>query len=425
MVVIKTKNFYSFKLINIFMQINKKMFNHKIIFIIGIVFFLIFSSYFNSVHAITKQQNRCIIVLNSDDLDEKIKGFMELGHFPSLVTCIVKNNTLAWSKAYGNSKIGFLFNKEVTTDTVFAMASISKSVAATAIMKLNESGLIGLDDNVSRYLPFDLKNPRYPEINITPRMLLAHQSSIDNPGLFITLFHEFLENPLNHLEQYFKKEKSWKDYAPGENVTYTTIDINLLGFVLENITGQTYSDFCKENIFEPLEMKNTSYFLDDFKRSQLVKQYVWFNGFYLPVPFIKISKMMFPGGGVRSTVNDMSHFLIMHANGGVYNGTRILNESSVEEMHRAQYPDSLDEGYNHGLGWYFKEFPDGEIYGGHSGNHLGSFAVMKMRYSDKTGVIYFFNQHSYILMNLNKTPENEIDAVNGIREALFEKADEL
>jgi CubicO group peptidase (beta-lactamase class C family) len=97
-------------------------------------------------------------------------------------------------------------------------------------------------------------------------------------------------------------------------------------------------------------MKNTSYFLDDFTRNQLVKQYLWFNGFYLPISFIKISNIMIHGSGLRSTINDMSHFLKIHASGGVYNGTRMLKESSVEEMHTAQYPDTLDEGYNHGFG---------------------------------------------------------------------------
>jgi CubicO group peptidase (beta-lactamase class C family) len=176
------------------------MFNHKIIIIVGIIFLLIFSNNFNAANAISKQENRCIKNFNSDDFDDKIRGFMELGHFPSLVTCIVKNNTLTWSKGYGNSKIGFLFNKEVTTDTVFPMASISKSVAATAIMKLNEIGLISLDDKVSKYLPFDLKNPRYPDIKITPRMLLYHQSIINNPGQFSILNNDFIKNPLGHLE---------------------------------------------------------------------------------------------------------------------------------------------------------------------------------------------------------------------------------
>lgn len=365
--------------------------------------------------------------INSDDFDSKIENLMELGHFPSLVACIVKNNETVWSKGYGYADVRPLHKRKTTTDTVYPMGSISKSIAATAMMQLieNESYCIDLDDNVSKYLPFDLKNPKYPEINITARLLLAHQSSIIHLGLFISLYCMCVKNPLGWLERYLKKPSSWFDYAPGENVTYATIDINILGYVIENITNQTYSDYCQKNIFRPLNMTNTSFYLSDFNKNQLVRQYVWFKGIYLRVPFIKVTEIFFPGGGLRSTINDMSHYLIVHTSGGVYDGVRILKESSVEEMHRAQYPDTLDEGYYHGLGWYFKNFSDGETYGGHSGTHLGAYAIMKMRHSDKVGILYFYNQHSYLLEILHKTPTEEKEVKREIMKVLFEKADEL
>lgn len=363
-------------------------------------------------------------VIDNDDFDKKIEYLMKLGHMPGLVACIVKNNTTVWSKGYGYADIRILHKKEATNNTVFPMGSISKSIAATAIMQLNETGLIGLDDNISQYLPFDLKNPRYPEVNITARMLLAHQSSIKNINLFISAYSLIVKDSRGWLERYLKKPNSWFDYAPGENVTYATMDINILGYVIENITTQPYAVYCQKNIFEPLNMTNTSFYLSDFNKDQLVRQYVWFKGVYIRIPFIKIAEIWFSGGGVRSTIADMSHYLIMHTSGGVYNDVRLLSEKSVEEMHRAQYPDSYDEGHNHGLGWYMKAGPDGELYGGHSGTHFGAFAVMKMRYSDKVGVMFFYNQHSYILGLLKLTPSEEKEAIEGIKEALFEKSDE-
>jgi CubicO group peptidase (beta-lactamase class C family) len=392
--------------------------------VIGLVFIFIGGSIVPSISGIVTSTSNISIII-SDDFDSKIESLMELGHFPSLVACIVKNNTLAWSKGYGYADISLLHKRKATNDTVFPMGSISKSIAATAIMQLNETGLISLDDNVSIYLPFDLKNPKYPDVNITARMLLAHQSSIKNMGLFISVYCQLVKDPLGWLERYFKKPNSWCDYAPGENVTYATIDINILGYVIENITDQQYADYCQYNIFNPLNMTNTSFYLSDFNKNQLTRQYVWFKGVYLRVPFIKVSEIMFPGGGLRSTITDMSHFLIMHTSGGIYNGIRILSEESVEEMHRAQYPETLDEGFYHGLGWYFKPFPDGETYGGHDGTHLGTYAVMTMRYSDKVGVMFFYNQHSYLLMLLKRVPPEEKEAVREIKKALFEKADEL
>lgn len=96
--------------------------------------------------------------VNDDELDNIIEGWMEHAHFPGVVCCIVKNNTLAWAKPYGYANIGWgsHFKKPMANDTIFAMASISKSVAAVAIMQLVESGKLNLDENISKYLPFDL-----------------------------------------------------------------------------------------------------------------------------------------------------------------------------------------------------------------------------------------------------------------------------
>ncbi len=391
---------------------------------VTLIFIFIGTSFTSNVSG-TIEKTNYLSIIKSDDFDSKIEGYMELGHFPGLVACIVKNNTVAWSKGYGYADIRPLHRRNATTDTIFPMASISKSVAATAIIQLNETDLISLDENISKFLPFDLKNPRFPEVNITARMLLAHQSSLKKMGFFVSVYSLYVKNHINWIEKYLKKPSSWFDYAPGKNVFYASVDINILGYVIENITGQTYSDYCQEHIFEPLNMKNTSFYLSDYNKAQLVRQYAWFKFFYLRVPFINVTEIMFPGGGLRSTINDMSHFLIMHTSGGTYNGVRILNESSVEIMHSAQYPETLDEGHYHGLGWYFKNFSDGETYGGHDGTHLGAYAIMKMRYSDKVGILFFYNQHSYLLGLLHKLQPEEKEAANGIREALFEKADEL
>jgi len=84
-----------------------------------------------------------------EEFDQNIIELMKLGHMPSLVACIVKNNSVVWSKAYGLYNIWE--NKSANLGIVYPIASVSKSVAASSIMILNESGLIGLDDNDSEY----------------------------------------------------------------------------------------------------------------------------------------------------------------------------------------------------------------------------------------------------------------------------------
>ncbi|UCF12632.1 MAG: serine hydrolase [Thermoplasmatales archaeon] len=369
-------------------------------------------------------QNTIDYASYADDFDEKIETLMLWGHMPSLVACIVKNNTVVWSKGYGF--YDYYKKKNATVNIVYPVASISKSITATAIMQLNETGLIGLDDNVSEYLPFDLKNPKYPGVNITFRMLLAHQSSLADTIVRFTIYFSFLRVPYDQLGDYllpdgvFYQPRVWNDYPPGENVTYSTVGFEILGYLVEQITQQPFLNYCQEQIFEPLQMKNTSFFFSNFNKNKLACLYFWVAGLYFKLP--RIQTRGYAGGGLKTTISDLSHFLIMHTNRGVYDGVRILTEESVEEMHRVQYPGYYDEDYLHGLGWYLKNFSDGEIYGGHGGNHQGARAVMRMRYSDRVGVTYFWNQNSFFLMHLKLTREEEKEAIIEIEKALFEKA---
>lgn len=363
-----------------------------------------------------------------DDFDNYIEGLMEYGYMPSLVACIVKNNTVVWSKGYGYSC--YYREKDATVDTVYPVASVTKSITATAIMQLNETGLIGLDDNVSEYLSFDLKNPKYPNINITFRMLLAHQSSLADTIIRYSIFTKFLFliPSYDWLDEYFLpggslyNSKVWNNYPPGGNVCYSTVGTEILGYLLEQVTHQSYVDYCQEHIFEPLKMRNTSFYFSDFDKDKLACLYFWIVGFYLPIP--RIQANWHAGGGLKTTISDLSHFLIMHTSGGVYEDVRILKEESVEEMHRVQYCCYAGS-VLHGLGWYLKTFPDGETYGGHGGYHQGARAEMKMRYSDKVGVLYFWNQNTHFLIKYGHVRPNEWEAQKEIEKALFEKADEL
>ena len=294
----------------------------------------------------------------------------------------------------------------------------------------NESYPIDLDDNVSQYLPFDLKNPNYPTVNITFRMLLAHQSSLNDSTLRFIILFTLLKIPfnLNTFKNYLVKggllynPNVWNEYPPGEGVCYSTQGIDLLGLLVEQITNQSYSEYCQNHIFNPLKMYNTSFYFSDYPKGHLAGLYVWIAGLYLRQPYTQTSNLA--GGGLKTTISDFSHFLIMHTSGGIYDGVRILNEESVEEMHRVQYPGYYDGGFLHGLGWYQRTI-ENETYGGHGGNFQGARAVMKMRYSDRVGVLFFWNQNSFLRMHLGHTRPEESEAAKAIQTALFEKSDDL
>lgn len=403
-----------------------------------LVIFILFGSIFSSINgreSLTKHDLVDNLLDMSDDLDfdKKISLLMKIGHMPSLSACIVKNNTVVWSDAYGYCDIK---NKKTpnVNNTVYPIASVSKSVTATAIMQLYEQGLLDLDDNVSKFLPFDLKNPKYPDVNITFRMLLAHQSSISDGALYFIICFSFLRTPYEWFDEYFTpggtlyRSTNWGDYAPGEKVWYTSTNTEVLSYLVEQISGQPFDEYCQEHIFRPLNMTKTGFHYSNFDVEGLSVPYVWL-GLYLKLPFVE--SCIAGGGGILTTISDLSHYLIMRLNDGVYDGIRILNKSSIDEMYRIQYPDSPDGQYAnihdifHGLGWYSFNKSDGELYGGHGGTAFGSRAELKIRYSDKVGVIYFWNENNFVLHTIFKTKRRiERNARYRIENLLFEKADD-
>jgi CubicO group peptidase (beta-lactamase class C family) len=406
--------------------------NKKIIGIIICMLFIfsIFSSTCNSAF-ISEQSGEKTNFDNQKNsfdnsmFDLKIKLLMTFTHIPSLSACIIKNDTIVWSNAFGWSDIYNL--KKAKLDTIYRVASITKTFTATALMQLYEKGLFDLDDNVSEYLPFDLKNPKYPECNITFRMLLAHQSSfccINVESLFapfepvfgddsifnnlqwylFTLIHlkDFLsgfypEDIYPWIEEVMVPNGSlyypehWGDYPPGEAKYYTNIGYILLGYLIEQISGQSFEKYIDENILKPLSMHNSSFYIDEVNKNRLAVPYIWSHGIYHPKRHFELNCFN-PAGGLFSDIHDFSKYLITFMNGGVYKGVRILNESTIEEMHRIQYPDG---GY--GLGWQFMGSNDTKKVG-HVGQIPGFGSAMfffKSESAEKLGIIYFWNENIY------------------------------
>jgi len=337
--------------------------------------------------------NNLSTLTNDSDFDKKIDLFMKLGHMPSLSVCIVKNDRAIWSNSYGFYDLKN--KKQATPDTIYMVGSISKMFAALAIMQLHEKGLFDLDDNISNYLPFHIANPNYPDINITFRMLLAHQSSLADSTYSIYILFTLLGYPYDWLNEfltpggYLYNPRNWKDYPPGEEHQYSSIGYEILGYLVEKISNQSFSKYCEKNIFEPLEMKSSSFYLSDFDIDKIAVPYFWFFRKYIKLPLYEIRNHAI--GGLKSTICDLSHFLTAHLNDGVYNGTTILNKSSIEMMQTIQYPNGSD-----GFAWKFRKFSDGKIYLTHSGTVPGFHSRISIYPPDKIGIIFSYNQYSNI-----------------------------
>ena len=182
----------------------------------------------------------------------KIKRYMRIMDVPSAVACVIKNNSVIWSDSYGYSNV--YQRKKATLDSIYIIGSNSKSVVGTAFMQLYERGLVDLDENINSYLPFEIFNPNYPDINITARMLLAHQSSLsDNLG-DLASFYKYMNNRSKWVKERITvdgelyKEHYWGDFKPGEQNYYSNMGFITVSLIVEIIS--TINDIMMKPIFE-------------------------------------------------------------------------------------------------------------------------------------------------------------------------------
>ena len=360
---------------------------------------------------------------SEDDFDKRIEFLMNIGRFPSVSACIIKNDTVVWSQGYGYYNI----EEQLVPDgnTIYTVASTSKAFAATALLQLYEQGYFDLDDDVNTFLNFSLRNPRYPDMPITFRMLLAHQSGLSHDTTRTILIHALFRGVIPYewgLKELlvpggtFYRPSIWTRYKPGDHYEYSNNGYAVVGHLVEKISNQTYEDYVKEHIFEPLDMKNSCFVLSLDEKEQYAVPYLRILRCFIALPYFCIP--FYSSAGLKTTIEDLSHFLIAHMNDGIYNETRLLQKETVAEMHKIQYPDSVSiYGFQYGLGWVIWD-RNNEMYQGHDGDTFGCASTMEFRTTDKIGVIFFINLHT-----ANNPWEFTIERF--IRNELYEKGEQL
>ena len=360
--------------------------------------------------------------------DTFFRILMKISHKPSVAVGIIHNNSLIWSKGYGYYDIEN--QKTATKDTLYLQASVSKTVTATALMQLYEQGKFKLTDDISKYLPFDLKNPNHPDINITIEMVLSHRSSLADDNLYwLCLSYQpgdpdIPDWPYPWLEEYLTPNGSaysastWSTYKPGEKYLYANVGFSLIGYLVEIFSGQDFNDYCHEHIFEPLKMHNSSFRLRDHNQNNIAVPYEFKNGEYFRHPQYG-TPLIYPAITLRTSVEEFSHFLIAHMNGGVWNGVRILQNSTVEEMHKAHF--SPEDKHNYGYGWSISKKLFNKTQISHSGGYVGCLDLVTYKPWKDTTVIFFSNELDSELIS----SKIEYKTINLMNKLLFLKAHRL
>ena len=298
-------------------------------------------------------------------IDTLLQQSIENKWISGAVAYIARDEKIVYYKAFGIDDPET--KAPMAKDAIFRIASQTKAITSVAVMMLFEEGKLLLDDPVSKYIPefanpavldqYSAKDTAYTTLparrEVTIRDLLTHTSGIDYPmigsPMMAAIYDKaditagFESRPLILGDCIRKLAKLPLAHQPGERFTYG-LNTDVLGYLVEVVSGMSFDEFLKQRLFEPLGMKDTYFYIPEEKQSRLVTVYtedaehrsVKLESEDFPavdVNYPLARGTYFSGGaGLSSTIYDYAIFLQMLLNGGEYKGKRLLSENTVDLM---------------------------------------------------------------------------------------------
>jgi len=329
-------------------------------------------------------------------LEESLAAIRTRYDRKAVATAVTRGADLLYSGGLGKANVET--DLDATADTGFMIASISKTITATAVMQQVEQGNLLLDADISTYLPFTLRNPYAAKSPITVRQLLAHTSSITDNAIYPNYdqFYTDGADPEQSLAEFcnavFNKAGSYYSTVtfaratPGTTYNYSNIGYALLGWIVERVAAQPFDQYCQLHIFTPLGMSSTSWRLADAATRPLAMPYSLFDEAYGHYTFAD-----YPSGSVFTTANDLSRFMRAIMAGGSFNGQRILKSETVATMLTPAFPKVRDAALQ-GLGFFGFPLADGRLMWGHTGGEKGVATGMFFDPENQVGVIALMNK---------------------------------
>ena len=305
---------------------------------------------------------------------------------------VVKDNKILYNSNYGYKDLDT--EEPIDDQTMFRIASISKSFTATSMMQMVEQGKVSLKDDVSDLVGIKIRNPKYPDTPITLEMLMSHTSSINDHQGYYTL--DGINPDINP-----DYAKAYRDFAPGEQYRYTNLNFSLSGTILERLSGERFDQYVVHHVLEPLGLYG-GYCVDSLDASRFAQLYEWNNdkGKFIKQPeaynprreiisnykFGYDTPVFSPTGGMKITALDLAKYMIMHMNYGYspLADARIISEESSHDM---QTERSAYEHYGLALHQDDSLTGDGTVLEGHTGGAYGLSAGMFFNPEEKYGFV--------------------------------------
>ena len=318
--------------------------------------------------------------LRADEVDDLIRSQMQAHHVPGVACLVLRDGRTV--KAFYGGEANLEWNEPVGPDTVFEIGSISKQFAAASILLLEEEGKLSVDDNISKYLTNT--PPSWASVKI--RHLLSHTSGIHS---YDDMDGFELRRHLTQAQFISKLARHPMDFQPGDSWVYCNAGYGLLGYIVENVSGEEYLSFLKEHIFMPLGMTNSAFRDSVNVIPHRAAGYVYDHGRYYNRDYDITD--LFSAGTIVSTVSDMAKWDEALLN------SRLLNKSSMQlwwtpaRLNDGRpVPVSRNSVRTYGFGWFLDTL-DGHKNIGHGGITSGFSAANELYPDDHLAVIVLSN----------------------------------
>ncbi len=305
-----------------------------------------------------------------------------------------------------------------TTKAIYRIASISKIIVAIGVLKLYDKKLVDLDEDISKYLGFIVRNPKFPDDKITLRMVMTQTSSIIDDGSCENGVYRGYDGS-NSTDDYIKLVdlltpgsthfyKGYSEYRPGSTFIYSNLGCGILACVCEKITNKYFPDYIKEELLLPLGIKS-GFRLEDIEDVENLVGHYWYHNNRFKLfrdynSFKKVQCLKYPlgdnyrgvAGGLYISANNLSKIMKMLMNKGMYEGIKILEATTVMEMEKVQWegiptdPTYRKKGLQMIILDQFTEKP----LKGHFGNAYGLRSFML--YNENGGLIFLCNGANFI-----------------------------
>lgn len=347
------------------------------------------------------------------EVDAYVEEQMRRFNIPGASLAIVEGNQIVHYRGFGRAHPD---GEAPTPQTPFFIGSLTKSFTALAVMQLVEAGKIELDAPVQRYLPwFRVADPQAsaqtpalaPErsagASVTVRHLLNQTSGLPMlPGM--TNLAD-VDNRPDAAERQVRALSALKITRPvGSKFEYSNLNYNVLGLIIEAVSGESYSEYIQQHIFDPLEMRHSYTSKAEAQQDGLAMGHRFWFGIPVAARNLPVPRGSLSSGQLISSAEDMGHYLIAQLNGGRYGSAHILSSAGITEMHRpAAEINEMGMSLGHyGMGWISEGTGEARIVS-HSGIVPDFGGFMALVPEQKKGLVLLFNaNHAMMKMTYDE-----------------------